>query len=318
MKILVTGAAGFIGSKVSSLLSARGDEVVGVDNLSDGSDLALKKARLSALCGGIRFERLDICDVGALETLFARERFDAVVALAAQAGVRPSAVAPQTYVQTNICGFFNLLECCRLYPVRHLVFASSSSVYGNVPEWPLKEDLRTDSPISLYAATKKSTELLAHSYAKLYGISITGLRYFTVYGPWGRPDMAPMLFADAISQGKPISVFGEGEQMRDFTYIDDIASGTLAVLDNPPTKESFRIFNIGAGQPVGLMDFIGALERAMGKSAIKNFLPMQPGDVQRTWADTGLLAEKIGFFPSVGLQEGIDAFVTWYKNYYKR
>ena len=323
MKILVTGAAGFIGSKVSSLLSNRGDDVVGIDNLNDSYDVALKKARLTAF-GGPHFERLDICDAGALEALFAREGFDAVVALAAQAGVRHSTVTPQTYVQSNICGFFNILEACRKYAVKHLVFASSSSVYGEAESAPFCEQQNTDYPVSLYAATKKSGELLAYSYAQLYHLPITALRYFTVYGPWGRPDMAPILFADAICEGRPISLFGEGKQERDFTYIDDIAEGTIAVLDAPPIQKDlassvpYRVMNIGNGRPIGLCAFVEELEKALGMKAEKRLLPMQPGDVTRTWADTTQLEQSLGFRPRVSLQQGVAEFVKWYKEYYKR
>lgn len=339
MKVLVTGAAGFIGSKVMSALAMRGDDVVGIDNINDYYDVRLKYSRLvecgfpqpgdgyafgEALCSsvwpGCRFLRMDICDKPAVDALFASERFDAVVNLAAQVGVRYSVENPYAYVQTNVLGFLNILEACRHNPVSHLVFASSSSVYGLNSSVPYSEDDKVDTPVSLYAATKKADELMAHSYAKLYGIPVTGLRFFTVYGPWSRPDMAPMLFADAITQGKALKVFNEGDLIRDFTYIDDIVAGTVRALDRPSVADEcangvpYRIFNIGCSQPVRLMDFISELEGALGKVAEKVYLPMQQGDVYQTNADTSKLEKHIGYKPKVSLHEGVAEFVKWYKS----
>lgn len=339
MKVLVTGAAGFIGSKVMSALALRGDEVVGIDNINDYYDVRLKYGRLvgcgfpqpgdgyafgetlrSSLWPGCRFVRMDICDKPAVDALFASERFDAVVNLAAQVGVRYSVENPYAYVQSNVLGFLNILEACRHNPVSHLVFASSSSVYGLNSSVPYSEDDKVDTPVSLYAATKKADELMAHSYAKLYGIPVTGLRFFTVYGPWSRPDMAPMLFADAITQGKALKVFNEGDLIRDFTYIDDIVAGTVRALDRPSVSGEcangvpYRIFNIGCSQPVKLMDFISELEGALGKVAEKVYLPMQQGDVYQTNADTTKLERHIGYKPQVTLHEGVAEFVKWYKS----
>ena len=322
MKILVTGAAGFIGSKLMSMLADRGDEVVGIDNLNDYYDVRLKHGRIAEFCTGERrrFLEMDIADKEALDALFAQERFDAVVNLAAQAGVRYSITNPYAYIRSNIDGFMNILEACRHYPVRHLVFASSSSVYGLNSKVPYSEEDPVDNPVSLYAATKKSNELMAHAYAKLYGIPCTGLRFFTVYGPWGRPDMAPMLFASAIFRGEPIKVFNGGDMIRDFTYIDDIAEGTVRTLDHVPTAAGcpngvpFRIYNIGCSNPVRLMDFISELEQAAGRPAEKIFLPMQAGDVYQTNADTSRLESEVGYKPRVRLHEGIAAFIEWYKS----
>jgi len=322
MKILVTGAAGFIGSKLMSMLADRGDEVVGIDNLNDYYDVRLKHGRIAEFCTGERrrFLEMDIADKEALDALFAQECFDAVVNLAAQAGVRYSITNPYAYIRSNIDGFMNILEACRHYPVRHLVFASSSSVYGLNLKVPYSEEDPVDNPVSLYAATKKSNELMAHAYAKLYGIPCTGLRFFTVYGPWGRPDMAPMLFASAIFRGEPIKVFNGGDMIRDFTYIDDIAEGTVRTLDHVPTAAGcpngvpFRIYNIGCSNPVRLMDFISELEQAAGRPAEKIFLPMQAGDVYQTNADTSRLESEVGYKPRVRLHEGIAAFIEWYKS----
>lgn len=334
MKILVTGAAGFIGSRLMYELAHRGNEVVGIDNINDYYDVRLKYGRL-AECGfdsargempwgeeyvssifpDCRFVRLSIEDKEALDTLCGKERFDAVVNLAAQAGVRHSINHPYAYLQSNLTGFLNILEACRNNDVGHLVFASSSSVYGLSGNVPYREDDRADTPVSLYAATKKSNELMAHSYAALYGLRCTGLRYFTVYGPWGRPDMSPMLFADAITRGEPINVFNNGDMIRDFTFIDDIVEGTVGVLDSPSPSEGevpYRLFNIGCSSPVRLMDFISELEDALGVPALKNFLPMQPGDVYQTNADTSRLAQAVGYRPKVNLKEGIARFVEWY------
>ena len=311
MKVLVTGAAGFIGFHLVQRLLGRGDEVVGLDNLSDYYSVALKEARLAQVRSDrFRFVRMDLADRAALPALFAAERFDAVVNLAAQAGVRYSVENPWAYVDSNVVGFLNVLECCRHYPVRHLVYASSSSVYGGNEKTPFSEEDRVDNPVSLYAATKKSDELMAGCYAHLYGIPATGLRLFTVYGPWGRPDMSPMLFASAILAGKPVKVFNHGDMLRDFTYVDDIVEGMVRVLDRVPQKH--EVFNIGCSNPVRLMDFISELERALGREAEKIMLPMQPGDVYQTYADTTKLERELGYKPRVMLREGVDRFVAWY------
>ena len=316
MKILVTGAAGFIGSKLAFELIRRGDEVVGIDNFNDYYDVRLKEGRCEAF--GLSVHRLDIADKSALDALFADEHFDKVVNLAAQAGVRYSINHPYAYLQSNLVGFLNILEACRNYGVKHLIYSSSSSVYGMNAKVPFSEDDKVDNPVSLYAATKKSNELMAYSYCKLYDIAMTGLRYFTVYGPWGRPDMAPMLFASAIDQGETIQVFNGGDMLRDFTYIDDIVAGTLGCIDQEPTPNEdalkYRLYNIGCGHPVPLMDFISEMEQAMGRPAKKVFLPMQPGDVYQTYADTTKLETEIGFKPCVQLHEGIGRFVAWYKS----
>lgn len=322
MKILVTGAAGFIGSKLMYMLAKRGDEVVGIDNLNDYYDVRLKHGRIAEFCTGERrrFLEMDIADKDALDALFAAEGFDAVVNLAAQAGVRYSITNPYAYLQSNLVGFLNILEACRHYPVKHLVYASSSSVYGLNAKVPYSEDDQVDNPVSLYAASKKSNELMAHAYAKLYGLPCTGLRFFTVYGPWGRPDMAPMLFASAISNGEPIKVFNGGDMIRDFTYIDDIVEGTIRTLDHVPEAAScpngvpYRIYNIGCSNPVKLMDFISEIEQAVGRPAEKIFLPMQAGDVYQTNADTSRLEREVGYKPHVRLHEGIAAFIEWYKS----
>ncbi len=311
MKVLVTGAAGFIGFHLVQRLLGRGDEVVGLDNLSDYYSVALKEARLAQVRSGrFRFVRMDLADREALPALFAAERFDAVVNLAAQAGVRYSVENPWAYVDSNVVGFLNILECCRHYPVRHLVYASSSSVYGGNEKTPFSEEDRVDDPVSLYAATKKSDELMAGCYAHLYGLKVTGLRLFTVYGPWGRPDMSPMLFASAILAGRPVKVFNHGDMLRDFTYVDDIVEGMVRVLDRVPQKH--EVFNIGCSNPVRLMDFISELERALGREAEKIMLPMQPGDVYQTYADTTKLERELGYKPGVMLREGVDRFVAWY------
>ena len=311
MKVLVTGAAGFIGFHLVQRLLGRGDEVVGLDNLNAYYPVVLKEARLAQIDSGrFRFVRMDLADREALPALFAAERFDAVVNLAAQAGVRYSVENPWAYVDSNVVGFLNILECCRHYPVRHLVYASSSSVYGGNEKTPFSEEDRVDNPVSLYAATKKADELMAGCYCHLYGLKATGLRFFTVYGPWGRPDMSPMLFASAILAGKPIKVFNHGDMLRDFTYIDDIVEGVVRVLDRVPDRH--EVFNIGCSSPVKLMDFISEMERALGREADKVMLPMQPGDVYQTYADTGKLERELGYKPSVKLREGIGRFVDWY------
>lgn len=315
MKVLVTGAAGFIGSKLAWALAQRGDDVVGIDNFNDYYDVRLKQARVAEF-GPVR--TLDIADKPALDALFAAEKFDKVVNLAAQAGVRYSITNSYAYLQSNLVGFLNILEACRHFDVKHLVYASSSSVYGLNATVPFQENGQTDKPVSLYAATKKSDELMAHAYCKLYGIAMTGLRYFTVYGPWGRPDMSPMLFASAISKGEPIKVFNNGDMLRDFTYIDDIVEGTIRCIDREPEPDEnglpYRVYNIGCGHPVKLMDFISELEQAMGREAQKVFLPMQPGDVYQTHADTTLLEREVGYKPQVQLHEGIRRFVEWFKS----
>ena len=312
MKVLVTGVAGFIGMHCAQRLTARGEEVVGVDNLSPYYSVQLKRDRLKQL--RIAFHEIDIADEAALSSLFEREKPEAVLHLAAQPGVRYSLENPAVYVQTNLVGFANLLECCRRHPPRHLVFASSSSVYGTNPV-PWSESQNVDHPVSLYAATKKSNELMAHVYSHLFGLQTTGLRYFTVYGPWGRPDMSAMLFANAILDGKPIAVFNHGDMQRDFTYVDDIVEGTLRVLDRP---QRYAIYNIGNHQPVGLLDYIAALERALGKKARLEMKPMQPGDVKSTYADTTALARAVGFAPSTPLEQGLQRFAAWFKQYYGR
>ena len=333
MKVLVTGAAGFIGMHVCERLLCRGDEVIGVDSLNDYYDVSLKEARLLRLTPHARFRlvRMDIADRKSMEELFAREKPQRVINLAAQAGVRYSLKNPHAYVDSNLVGFVNILEGCRHAGVEHLVYASSSSVYGGNTRTPFSEHDNVDHPISLYAATKKANELMAHTYSHLYRLPVTGLRYFTVYGPWGRPDMAPTLFAKAILDGRPIDVFNHGKMRRDFTYIDDIAEGTLQVLDRPalpdplfdaqhpdPARSNapYRIFNIGNHQPVELMSFIEALEQALEQTAQKNFLPLQAGDVPETCADIADLTAVTGFAPATSVKEGVGRFVEWYRGYY--
>ena len=334
MKILVTGCAGFIGMHVCERLLARGDEVVGIDNLSDYYDVALKAARLERLAAraGFRHYKLDIADRDGMASLFAAEKPRRVVNLAAQAGVRYSLVNPQAYEDANLVGFANVLEGCRQQGVEHLVFASSSSVYGGNTKMPFSEHDNVDHPVSLYAATKKANELMAHSYSHLYGMPATGLRFFTVYGPWGRPDMALFLFTKAILAGEPIEVFNQGRMVRDFTYIDDIADGVVRVTDTPPeTNREFvsdspdpatswapwRVLNIGNHRPVELAAYIEALEKALGRQATKKLLPMQAGDVPATYADTSELQRLIGFLPSTTVEEGVQKFVQWYTDYYR-
>lgn len=313
MKILITGAAGFIGFSLARRLLDRGDTVVGIDNLNDYYPVALKRARLAEIQSpAFRFVEMDIADRKALPELFAAEKFDCVVNLAAQAGVRYSIENPWAYVDSNLVGFANILECCRHYPVGHLVYASSSSVYGGNEKVPFSEDDKVDNPVSLYAATKKADELMASCYNKLYGIPATGLRFFTVYGPWGRPDMSPMLFARAISAGEPIKVFNNGDMMRDFTYIDDIVEGVVRVIDRAPARH--EVYNIGCSNPVKLMDFISEIENALGRRAEKIMLPMQPGDVYQTYADTSKLERDFGYRPGVTLHEGIGKFIEWYRS----
>jgi UDP-glucuronate 4-epimerase len=316
MKVLLTGVAGFIGMHAAKRLLARGDEVIGVDNLSPYYSVELKRARLKQLeHRAFRFHELDIAHAAPLTAVFEREKPQAVLHLAAQAGVRYSLVNPASYVQSNLVGFANVLEACRAFPPGHLVFASSSSVYGKNAKLPWSETDNVDHPISLYAATKKANELSAHAYSHLYGLKTTGLRYFTVYGPWGRPDMAAMLFAQAMLDGKPIEVFNHGDMQRDFTYIDDIVEGTLRVLDKPAP---YAIYNIGNHTPVGLLDYIAALERALGAKARLEMRPMQPGDVKATYADTRALAQAVGFAPATPLESGLARFAEWFRSYYRR
>ena len=334
MKYLVTGAAGFIGMHVAQILLARGDQVVGLDNLNAYYDPRLKHDRLARLEGqpGFSFVKLDVADRSAIAELFARERFDGVVHLAAQAGVRYSLVDPHAYIDSNIVGFTNILEGCRHHAVAHLVYASSSSVYGGNTVLPFSEHHAVDHPVSLYAASKKANELMAHTYSHLFGLPTTGLRFFTVYGPWGRPDMALFLFTKAILAGEPIQVFNHGQMVRDFTYIDDIAEGVVRTLDRPPRPDAgydrvaadpagswapYRVFNIGNHDPVKLMDFIEAIERHTGQTAVKDFQPIQPGDVPATHADVEELAAWTGFRPATSIDSGVGRFVAWYRAYFR-
>ncbi len=348
MKILVTGTAGFIGSAVARRLLERGDEVVGLDNINDYYDPRLKYGRLKEL--GVaeesvdwykfvpsgkypkfRFVRMNLEDRQAMQMLFANEGFERVCHLAAQAGVRYSISNPYAYIESNVDGFIHILEGCRHHGVQHLVYASSSSVYGLNANVPFSEKSSIAHPVSLYAASKKSNELMAHAYSQLYGIPSTGLRFFTVYGPWGRPDMSPFLFTDAILHGRPIKVFNHGDMLRDFTYIDDIVEGVLRVIDHPaeanaewdathpdPATSSapYKIYNIGNSQPVRLMDFIRAIEEACGREAEKNFLPMQPGDVYQTNADTTALQSELGFKPDKDIRQGVQETVNWFRHFY--
>lgn len=322
MKILLTGAAGFIGAATALRLLARGDTVVGLDNLNDYYDPALKQSRLDLLnpYSNFRFVKMDLADRSGMAQVFATEQFDRVVHLAAQAGVRYSLQNPHAYVDSNLVGFVNVLEGCRNHAVKHLVYASSSSVYGGNTKMPFAEVDNVDHPVSLYAATKKANELMAHTYSHLFNVPTTGLRFFTVYGPWGRPDMALFLFTKAILEGKPIKVFNHGDMRRDFTYIDDIVEGVIRVLDKvaTPAESSapYRIFNIGNHQPVPLLDFIGCLESALGMKAQKELLPMQEGDVPATFADTQALNAWVGFAPATPIGDGVRRFVDWYRSYY--
>jgi UDP-glucuronate 4-epimerase len=333
LPLLVTGAAGFIGFHVAKRLLEDGRHVVGIDSLSDSYDVRLKRDRLALLEAypGFRFQHLDIVDEDRVHALFASERFGRVVHLAAQVGVRASIEAPSAYVRSNVVGFAHVLEGCRRANVGHLVYASSSSVYGANTRMPYSTRQNVDHPVSLYAATKKSNELMAHTYSHLFGLPTTGLRFFTVYGPWGRPDMAYFLFTKAILEGRPVDVYNEGRMRRDFTYVDDIAEGIVRVVDRPPERDAtwssdapdpsasgvapYRLYNIGNGEPVELLRFVEAIERATGRTAIKRFLPMQQGDVVATYADVSALAAATGFKPYTPIEEGVQRFVDWYRAY---
>ncbi|MGW8313869.1 MAG: NAD-dependent epimerase [Desulfuromonadales bacterium] len=332
-KILVTGAAGFIGFHLCQRLLARGDEIIGLDNLNDYYDVTLKESRLKSLIDkeNFYFIKCDLADRSGMEQVFAEHSFDVVVNLAAQAGVRYSLTNPYAYVDANLVGFMNVLEGCRHQQVGHLVYASSSSVYGANTSMPFSVHDNIDHPVSLYAASKKANELMAHTYAHLYKLPCTGLRFFTVYGPWGRPDMALFLFTRAILAGEPIDVFNYGRMRRDFTYIEDIVEGVVRVVDRPAKPNPrwsgdepdpgtslapYRVYNIGNNNPVELMQLIETLENKLGRESIKNFLPIQPGDVPATWADVDDLARDVGFRPSTSIEVGIEHFVDWYKGYY--
>ncbi|MFO0827480.1 MAG: NAD-dependent epimerase [Phycisphaerales bacterium] len=334
MLLLVTGAAGFIGSHVAHKLLDRGDEVVGLDNLNDYYDPTLKEARLARLAPrkGFRFVKLDIADRGAMHELFASHKFPRVVHLAAQAGVRYSISNPYAYVEANVVGFQNVLEGCRHFGCKHLVYASTSSVYGANTKMPFSVHDNVDHPLTLYAATKKANELFAHTYSNLFALPTTGLRFFTVYGPWGRPDMALFLFTKNILAGQPIDVFNHGKHTRDFTYVDDIAEGVVRALDHTATPDPqwrsdqpdpatsrapWRVFNIGNGQPVQLLRYIEVLEHELGKKAIMNLMPLQPGDVPDTSADVQALSDAVGYRPNTPVEVGVKRFVEWYRAYYK-
>ncbi len=348
MKVLITGTAGFIGMHLAERLLERGDEVVGLDNINDYYEVGLKMARLektgikkskihpgriigSEKYPNYKFVQLDLEDKDALMALFKSEEFDMVINLAAQAGVRYSLTNPDAYIQANIVGFIHVLEACRHHNIKHLVYASSSSVYGSNVKMPFSTSDSVDHPVSLYAASKKSNELMAHTYSHLFGLPTTGLRFFTVYGTWGRPDMALFLFTKAIKENKPIDVFNFGEMKRDFTYIDDIIEGVIRVVDNPPvpnpdldlslsdpskSKAPYKVYNIGNSAPVKLMDFIEAIENALGKKAVKNLMEIQPGDVPATHADTQPLETELGYKPNTSVEYGVNRFIEWYNNYY--
>jgi len=334
LKILVTGCAGFIGMHVAHRLLEAGHEVVGIDNLNDYYDPALKHARLERLrpYPGFAFRKMDIADAAGVQALFREHAFPRVVHLAAQAGVRYSLENPHAYVDSNVTGFLNVLEGCRHHGCEHLVFASSSSVYGANRKLPFSEHDHTDHPVSLYAATKKANEMMAHTYSHLFGLPTTGLRFFTVYGPWGRPDMSAFLFTRAILEGRPIDVFNHGDMERDFTYVDDIVEGVVRVLEAIPVGDPqadmtrpdparstapYRLYNIGNHQPVPLLQFIEILEQTLGRKAVRNLLPMQPGDVRATFADVDDLRSAVGFSPGTPLKEGIRRFCEWYRSYYR-
>jgi len=348
MKVLITGTAGFIGFHLSNRLIQRGDEVVGLDSINDYYDVNLKFNRLAAAgiqqsaiaynkmvqsdtYSNYRFVQMQLEDRENLQQLFAAEQFDVVVNLAAQAGVRYSLTNPYAYIDSNIVGFVNILECCRHNRVKHLAYASSSSVYGLNESVPFSTSHNVDHPVSLYAASKKSNELMAHVYSHLFNLPTTGLRFFTVYGPWGRPDMALFIFAKSIIEGKPIQVFNHGQMVRDFTYVDDIVEGLVRVIDNPPkgdanwnglspdpsgSKAPYKVYNIGNNAPVKLMDFVAAIEKELGKEAIKELMPIQPGDVPATFADVNDLVEQLGYKPNTNIADGIHQFIKWYKSYF--
>ncbi|MEO6550714.1 MAG: NAD-dependent epimerase/dehydratase family protein [Ferruginibacter sp.] len=333
MKILITGTAGFIGMHLAIRLAAEGHEVTGLDNINSYYDANLKYARLAEqgikkedilynklLTGAnnIKFIEIDLQDAGNLNALFATQHFEIVINLAAQAGVRYSITNPKDYINSNIIGFYNILEASRNFPIKHLLYASSSSVYGNAVKFPFLEEDNTDAPISFYAATKKSNEVMAHTYSHLYSIKTTGLRFFTVYGPWGRPDMAMFMFTENILNDKPIKVFNNGDLYRDFTYVDDIISGVTSIVNGSGhQKEMFQLFNIGNSKPVKLLDFIYAIEEATGVKAKLDFQPMQEGDVQMTYADTDKLMKQYNYKPNTDLKTGVAKFVAWYKGFYK-
>ena len=333
MKILVTGAAGFIGFHLTKALRLQGHVVVGLDNINDYYDVRLKQARLALIESDNQFQfiKADLSDRAIIEQIFEEGQFDAVINLAAQAGVRYSIENPHSYIDSNVTGFLHILEGCRHHKIGHLIYASSSSVYGLDEAMPFQESQSADHPLALYGATKKANEMMAHSYSHLYGLPTTGLRFFTVYGPWGRPDMALFLFTKAIFDGKPINVFNHGKMVRDFTYIDDIVEGIVRLVDKPAVSNDdfnplspdsgsspapYRLFNIGNSQPVALMDYISALEKAIGREAEKNYLPMQAGDAKATNADTSRLEEWVGFAPSTSVEDGVAKFVAWYREYY--
>jgi UDP-glucuronate 4-epimerase len=333
MKVLVTGTAGFIGCETALALLARGDSVIGIDNLNDYYDPALKRARLARIENHPNYQHHNFClsDIAQLEAVFKNEQPERVINLAAQAGVRYSITNPSSYVTSNLVGFANILECCRHHEIKHLVYASSSSVYGANTAQPFSTHHGTNHPVSLYAATKKSNELMAHTYSHLYNLPTTGLRFFTVYGPWGRPDMAPMIFARKIMAGEPIDVFNYGNHRRDFTYIDDIVEGVIRTLDHTPqgnpnwdsnqpdpssSTAPYKVYNIGCNTPVGLMTFIELMEQGLGKTVQKNLLPMQPGDVPDTYADVDDLMANVGYQPSTTLEQGVERFIRWYKDFY--
>lgn len=331
MKVLVTGIAGFIGFHVAKRLLSEGYSVVGIDNLNDYYDVQLKKDRLKELgivenngtsvssVSGLSFIKMDLQEKDSLMSLFSENKFEYVVHLAAQAGVRYSLSEPQKYVDSNITGFLNILECCRFYPVKHLIFASSSSVYGSNTKIPFSETDRTDTPISMYAATKKANELMAHTYSHLFKVPCTGLRFFTVYGPWGRPDMAMHLFTEAILNNQPIDIYNEGEMSRDFTYVDDVVESVYRAMLKPNSDKllPFSLFNVGKNEPQRITDFIEQIEIHANKQAIKHFLPLQPGDVVETFADSESLFNYVGYQPAITIEGGVKNFVGWFRNYYK-
>ncbi len=338
MKVLVTGAAGFIGFHTAGHLLARGDDVVGLDSVNDYYDPSLKEARLRSLSeqskegqGEWTFVRADLADADAVRRVFSAHRFDRVVHLAAQAGVRYSLSHPQSYVQSNLVGFTNILEACRRHSPAHLTYASTSSVYGANTCMPFSEHRGADHPLQFYAATKRANELMAHAYSHLFGLPTTGLRFFTVYGPWGRPDMALFLFTKSILEGKPIKLFNHGQHSRDFTYVDDIVEGVVRVSDAPAapnlgwssdapdpatSNAPFRIYNIGNNRPIQLLDYVAAIEEAVGRESIRDYVPMQPGDVPDTWADVSDLEREMQYCPSTPVKEGVARFVNWYRSYY--